>query len=262
MNTFLKVLLFIGSILLMACAEAQDFTYDKTYTHDNTFCRVDGKRIEIEVKSLYQYTAPDEAEYGEDLFVIANGKKTPIKFNSNNIGRYRLFKGNNNYCTKAFSIRLNESELAMFFLKDNRPFNDQLLYMVYDFKKNAVVRTSETIFLSEKAEVKNNRLHFLSKPEVIEKDSGVVSIEGKPYYFSEKAFLPWVSFNGQEFVLNMERSFEEFEGKKLFKDLNIFVQFSTLNQLKLNQFTTYKIAVNHELKRTCISFDDNVWKCH
>ncbi|WPU66842.1 hypothetical protein [Peredibacter starrii] len=262
MNTFIKILIFIGIVVLMSCANAQDFNYDKTYTHDNTFCRVDGKRIEIEVKSLYQYTALDEAEYGEDLFVIADGNKTQLKFNSDNIGRYRLLKGTNDYCTKALSIRLNESELALFFLRDNRPFNDQLLYMVYDFKKNIVLRTSETIFLTEKAQVKNNRLHFLSKPEVIEKDSGIVQIEGKPYYFSEKAFLPWVNFNGVDFILDLERSFEDFEGKKFFKDLNSFVQFSTLNQLKLNQFTTYKIAVNHELKRTCISFDENVWKCN
>lgn len=261
MNTLLKILIFIGIVILMGCANAQDFRYDKTYTHDNTFCSIDGKRIEIEVKSLYQYTAPDEAEYGEDLFVISQGKKHQLKFNSDNIGRYRLFKGDNNYCTKAMSIRLNDSQLVVFFLRDNRPFNDQLLYAVYDFNMGAIVKTSETIFLSENAQVRNNRLVFLSKPEVIEKDSGVVKIEGKDYYFSEKAFLPWVSFNGMEFSLDMERSFEQFEGKKFFKDLKSFVEFSTLNQLKLNQFTTYKIAVNHDLKRTCISFDENVWKC-
>ena len=263
MSALIKILLLVSATLLYSLANADvNLNYDKTYTHDNTFCSVDGKRIEIEVKSLYQYTAPDEAEYGEELFILANGQKSDLKYNQDNIGRYRLFRGENEYCTKAQAIRLSQSELAIFMLRDNRPFNDQLLYVVYDFRKNAVVRTSETSFLSERGILKDNKFYFQSVPEVTELQSGIVIINGQKHNFIEKTFTPWIVFNGTKFTIDMQKSFEEFEWKNLFKNQKSFTEFSTINQFQVNHSITYKVAVNHQTKKSCISFDSDVWMCN
>lgn len=266
MSAIIKILLLVSAAIFCSVGHAQSFetriNYDKTYTHDNTYCSIDGKRIEIEVKSLYQYTAPDEAEYGESLFILSNGNKTSLKFNQDNIGRYRLFKGASEYCTKAYAIRLSKSELAIFMLRDNRPFNDQLLYVVYDFQKNRVVRTSETSFLSERAQIQNNRFFFQSMPEVAERASGIVVIHSQKHFFIEKTFNPWINFDGHRFVIDMKKSFEGFEWQHLFNNQDSFVQFSTINQMDVGHSISYKVAVNHTTKKSCISFDSDVWKCN
>ncbi len=238
----LFILLFFTFVSLAANASP-------TYSHDNTYCRLKDESIEIEVRSHDQYTIPEESEYGEFIHVKQNNKLQKIQMSPNNIGRYRLLKGESANCSKSLSLPLNNEQLAIFFLKDNKPFRDKLVVLTYNFQtqNHAVLETS---YMTEKAKIQEGKLFFESASEDREKRIGQVIISDKKHNFMEKTYEPWMKFEGEKFELDQHVSFMEFEWRHLYPDANSF--FRHMKRQK-----KFIIATNFEAKSTCISFGES-----
>lgn len=235
------ILILLFFVLVSVGASAQ------SYSHDNTYCRLGKQRIEIEVRSSEKYTSPEEAEYGEFLLIKNQDKVQKVVLGSHRIGRYRLLKGESANCSKALSLPMNEEQLAIFFLKDNKPFKDNLTILKYNFTTREF-SSIETQYLTDKARIQDKKLVFESAAEDIEKRSGLVTIQNKKHNYIEKSIEPWMSYNGRYFRLDEAVTYMEFEWKHLFPDTKSFFQY-------MKRKKKFIIARNFEAKSTCISYE-------
>src|SRR5690606_33400340 len=155
--------LFLLLFFSMSPAFSEDFAtralIDKTYVRDNSYCNLNGKKFEIEIRSLDQYSSPQDAELGEHAFFVQNDKRTLLPLNNDLLGRYRFLKGDGKECTKSLVLKLDDSRIVLFFLKASRPLQDTLDAVIYNPStgQGSVVETSFGIV---KARVQNNLLHF------------------------------------------------------------------------------------------------------
>lgn len=235
----IAILVFFGLLSLGASAQS--------YSHDNTYCRLGERSIEIEVRSSEKYTLPDEAEYGEFIMIKNQDKTLKVALDPQKIGRYRLLKGESANCSKALSLPMNEEQLAIFFLKDNKPFKDKLLVLNFNFKTSEFSRF-ESPYMTDTARIQDGKLYFESAAEDCEKKSGHVVIQDKKHNFIEKELEPWISYDGRSFKLDESLTYMEFEWKHLFPDAKSFFQH-------MKRKKKFIIATNFEAKSTCISFE-------
>lgn len=221
--------------------------FSQTYSHDNTFCRLGENSIELEIRSSEQYTHPDESEYGEFLIIKQDQKLQKVV--PHKIGRYRLLKGVDANCSKSLSLRLNEEQLAIFLLKNNKPFKDLLVILNYNFKTKEF-STLETQYRVNEARINDGKLIFESASEDCEKRIGQVTIDNQKYNFIEKEFEPWYSFDGNQFKLDESTSYMEFEWRYLYPDTRTFYQH-------MKRQKKFMIATNFASNRACIALDDS-----
>ena len=254
----MKKLFIFGLICLTQMAEAYDFQtrllIDKTYVHDNSYCQLNQKRFEVEIRSFDKYTEMNDSEYGEYTFIMHSGKKILLPLNHNNLGKYRLFKGENSLCTKSLAISIDKNVLALFFLRDNRPLGDTLSIVLYNVK-NQETKLIETSHRPLHGFEAGNIIKFQLKPELRTPLFGKLILKGKKYIYQEKYIKPWMTFNGQVFEVDTQLSFERAEIKGRFRNQTEFErQFGWNHNLRAYQLDKYLYAVNHELKEECLAF--------
>jgi len=238
--------------------EAYDFQtrllIDKTYVHDNSYCHLNQKRIEIEIRSFDKYTEMNDSEYGEYTFIMHSGKQILLPLNQNNLGKYRLFKGKSAHCTKSLAISMDKDVLALFFLKDNRPLGDTLSIVLYNVnnQETKLIETSHRPLHGFEAD---NKIKFQLRPILRTPLFGKLVLNGKNYIYQEKYIKPWMTFNGQEFEVDTELSFERAEIKGHFSNRIDFERhFAWNHNQRAYQLDKYLYAVNHELKEECLAF--------
>lgn len=228
--------------------------YGITYPRDNTFCQFDNRIVEIKIRGFDQYTQMTEGFYGERLFLLKENKKIQIQTNDNGIGRYRLVQGGSEHCGKALSIKVARDEIAIFLAKDNRPFPDTLSVLYFNFSSGLyeMINTSRPV---TEAFVKENKLNLKLKSDPCKITTGKTIIDDQLYQYAQSDFESWSTFDGSHFVLDRAKTFNHYDGKKFYSSEEDF--FSAKGD-----HSQVKIAVNHQLKRKCLSFGpDGSWKC-
>jgi hypothetical protein len=243
-----KMMIVVFMLLASFFAKAE-----KTFRHDHAVCKVQGEKIEFEILSKLEFTSSEDDEYGEVIILKHKGKNIEVVLNDSGMGRYRLLRGENNVCGKLLAMKRKENEAAFFFLKDNRPFPDTVIVLYYN------VKSQEVDFMPSKIQAK---VGFFSEGKVFlkfassdrtEKFSNVV-INGQKFTTFEKTLEPWISFDGKNFKLDRDMTYERFEYKDLLKK-------SSLNDLDEFKENKYQIAANPSLKKSCISLNNSEWTC-
>lgn len=262
--------LFYLILLLSSTAWSQDFNtrilIDKTFARENTFCRTDDNRFEIEIRSFHQYTESKNDDYGESAFIVQKNKRSLLPINSLNLYRYRFLKGENSICNRAFSVTLANHRLGILFLRDNRPFKDKLSVLIYDQNSKKVVQVLDTEYSTDTATRLDSGFAFPHKKEELEIKMDHVDIEGTVYLYQERLLHYWIKFQDSQFEVDPELTFKHFKFRMFFQDSNHFLRESKWNAHKkeFDQGSFY-IAVNHLKKKRCISFNKELfpesWYC-
>lgn len=251
-----KSLKFLGIIffsLYLPHSQGMEFIYEKTFTHDNSYCRFDGRTIEFEVRSYDQYTSMEDSEYGE--FVVHKTMKgyTLLNMNNQGIGRYRLLKGTNAYCSKSLGIQVNNKEFSIFFAKENRPFGDTLTVLTFNLKSNAY-KVMNTDIRVRNEQISDDSLLFQAGADPSLQETGKTLILNETFHYTKKGIEPFTRFDGKEFTVDRKRTFEFYGGETFFKNEEAF--FNQKHQHQIIYFAT-----NLERTKKCLSFDGQNWQC-
>lgn len=246
MKTKFIVLLFMMLLSFFAKAE-------KTYRHDHDVCKVKGEMIDLDLHAFEQYSDSEDDEYGELVFLKHNQSTIRIDLRQNGMGRFRMMKLYNDYCPKVLTIAMPKDEMAFFFLKDNRPFQDQVVIIYYNITTRAhEVITSE--IAGKNYFLKDNRLYLKASKDDTDTRTGSVVIHKEKYSFIDRKLDPWVSFDGRHVKLETDLTWERFE-------YNGYIRKAELKSLPNLYRTRYKVAFNPFTKKKCLSVNDGDWKC-
>lgn len=246
---FILFLLFF----LASYTYAQNFIYEKTFTHDNSYCRLNGKQIELEIRSYDQYTSFADSEYGEFVVLKSKNETKLLSMNNDGIGRYRLLKGMNPHCSKSLTVQLNKNTIIIFLAKENRPLGDTLTLLHLDLRTNAY-KVINTPRRTKNEKIINNILEFQEAANPCESKTGSIQIDNETYKYSQKNFEPIMFFDGKEFRINLEKTFTLYHGQSYFRSSHEFFK-------ELGASKTITTAVNFELGRKCLSLDGLSWHC-
>jgi hypothetical protein len=241
-------------VLLSIASMAEAFEYEGYFSRDNSVCRVGKGEVEIKVMGQERYTQSDDAQYGDKIFAIYRGHKSFLKLNNNGIGRYRFIHGANEICSKALSISTKPDEVAIVLGRDNRPFGDTLSILYFNLLTGGheIVDTSHLV---DVAFISQNRLFFRLKSDPLNSVSGVATIEGEKYQYTQEDFEAWVVFDGIHFNIDKKMTFENYHGDQFFlSEKDFFREKGNSGQLA--------IATNHAIKKKCMRFSKfSSWKC-
>ena len=265
---------FIFSLLLsfgaLASTTSKD-AFDKSYPRDNTFCSLDGKRIEFLIRGGNKFTEPKEKGYGEIIFFRRPSKKPRLLRSHSSGDTYRLFPGKNSLCSKSYAYKIDNSTFAVLFLKENHPFKDKLIIQLVDAKTLLPKDFIETDYPTDMAKVHRDGFSFRHVAETNSQDFGRVSIEGESFIFHEKVFPLWFLYTKQGFSLTEKLTYEEFPWKNHFKDQKDFLENAKWNaSAKDFANKTIYLAVNHKLKKECVFLapakqklaGNEAWRCY
>lgn len=151
-------------------------------------------------------------------------------------------------------MRINANTYALFLLKDNRPFPNTLMimYLNTDSKKAEIVGTKIS---SDSGIAKNGKVFFRQVSEKNFKKFGTVLINNRKYNYEERILEPWLSFDGKDFVLDLEMTYQMLEEKNLLKRSDL---------LGLSAFTEFHLrkAIDPKTDSNCISLNNADWKCN
>ena len=264
-------LLLLLTINAFAASDSMD-AYDKTYPRDNTFCSSKGKRVELMIRGSNKFIEPRERGYGEFLFYKRAGIKPKLlDLNSLRGDTYRLFNGTSPLCSKTHGYKISQDTVAILLLKENKPFQDKLVIQFMDLSTMTPKDVLETNYPTDKAIKTADGFSFRILTENYNPEMGKVKLESAEYIFQEKQFPQWMDYSAKGFVLNPETTFKRFPYKKLFKDKDDFMMFTSWNdgEKKFLRPVMY-LAVNHKLRKNCLLFTEKkqklvgneLWRCH
>lgn len=245
---------FIFAILLSTAALASDKdSFEKTYPRDNTFCLVDGKRVEIMIRGDQSHTEPKERMWGEHVFARL-GTQTPYRLPvTERSGLYRLFQGNPSSCTKSIGT-MNDGKFMILFQKLNSPHKHQLVIQYLDPVSLKPVEHEYSPYLADKVLIRNNglvmRTHAKARSEI---QMGKVQINGKKFIYQDHEFPVWISVTGKESVIDPQLTFENFRYRSFFKtsaDFNLMAGWNE-NTKSFKNNILY-VAINHQTKTKCV----------
>lgn len=242
-----NLFLFLFMVLIATFARAE-----KTYVKDSTECTFQGEKILLELRSENLITDSEDDYFGETISIRHNGKTSVVQA-LDIPGRYRFFRQASDYCNKALSLNINLHTIAIFLAKDNRPFADNLMVLYYNTKSGASDIVATKITTNEGFAHGSKTFFRLASDNCTEK-MGHVLIDNERYTWIEKTIEPWVSFDGKNFRLDQNMTFEKFHHKHLLKRTD-------LNGLSAFKEMKYKIASQSKTGKTCLSVNNDEWKC-
>jgi len=226
---------------------------EKTFTRNNTYCKIGNERIEIQVRGVNSKTEPGEKKYGEHIFYYQNELPKILPLNKDGLANYRFFEGESPICSKSLGFQVDKNLIAVLFLKENNPHRDTLTLQVFNNDTITPDKVIDTEYLTEKAEIFDGGFIFDSYLERTKIQMGKIKIQEIEYTYQDRDFPIWISYNKFGFSISPEKTFSEFPFNKLFKDQNDF-----LNEIQWNdkekkiQNNILFVAVNHKLKKECI----------
>lgn len=247
--------ILLAFFLYLSPALALDFEtrvlIDKTFVHDNTYCQLGGKKLEIEIRSFEKYTHQKDLEYGDHVIVIQDKKYISLPINETLIGRFKLLKGKDKNCSKALSIKLDNSKLIFFLLKDNRPLKSSLLTVLYNLETQKSI-ASETEFNTEDGFIEDGVLKFSSSETQLSSSLGNVKIRNKEFVYIQKNLDLWYRFDGKNFTFDSAATESSFKYKNLLKNKKFAEFFKWDASKKRYRYDSFFHAVNHSSKEECI----------
>lgn len=248
------MILFIA-FNIFAASESTN-TFEKTYPRDNTFCSYKKSRIEISIRGSNKFTEPKEKGYGEFIFLRKTGfKPSLLPLNESRSDTFRFFTGKSSVCSKSHGYLLNESTMAILFLKENQPFKDKLAFQIFDHKTLTAIKHVETDYPTDKAKKIDHGFAFRTLPEILNPDMGKVQIGPDTFIFQEKSFPLWINYTEKGFEVSADETYSQFPYKKLFKSKEDFMTSLGWDEseMKFKKSIIY-YAINHKLKKECFLF--------
>lgn len=244
---------------------------EKTYTRDNTYCRLAKARVEIQIRSHAATTEPREKNYGEYVFYYPKVKPHLLPINVDKLNSYRLFTGQGSLCSKSLAFPVGE-KIAVLLLKENRPFEDKLSIQLFDQKSGEPDAFVETDYLTDKAELAPDGFVFRNYVEKsLNPEFGKVTIAGNSFVYQDRGFSFWMKYSVKGFEAVPSVSYQKFNWMKLYKDEKDFLEASGWD----DSTQTFKnklvyLAVNHKLKKECVLLIDKKikpdgsenWRCN
>lgn len=244
----IKITVLIFMILVSFFAKAE-----KTYRRDHAECTYLGEKIELDIRSKELYSPSEDDDYGEIIQLKHRNKIVTIKLNDH-IGRYRFMPVFNDLCAKVMALPSNKNELIFFFWKDQRPMTNKVMALYFNVKSQDYEMLSTNI-AAKLGSIRNNKAYFKLGKDNFENQYGTLTIKGDKYNFVEKAFEPWVSFDGKSYKLDPKMTYERFE----YKDL---LEVWLLDDIKDPYNINFKFALNPLKKKRCLSVNNSDWVCH
>jgi hypothetical protein len=249
--------ILILSLLTSAFAKTDRFEIQnliqKTYTHDNTFCMLNGTRVEIELRGLTKFTDPKDKAYGEHIFYRNKTHLKLLPLNKDHMHSYRFFPAKDGSCSKSHAFAMDKSTSAILFLRENRPYKGKLVIQLYDHIKHVPKDAIETEYATDEILAAKEGFLFKVVPERHDIIMGQVEIEGVKYTYQDRDFHPWMLYSIKGFETHGTETFNHFEWKKHFKDEAEFLDYVGWNPTaKHFTNTNIYIAVNHDLKKECL----------
>lgn len=248
------ILLILTFVLSKNLSQGESFLMDKTFTHDNSYCRVSSDTfLEIEIRSKDQYTRMEDAEYGEYVIVKNKEEIRNVPMNNEGIGRYRLIKGSTPECSKVLSLSLGKAQMVVFLAKENRPFGDTLTLLYLDLRtlEQKVVNTE---YRTKNEKIVNKNLEFQVAADLYEIKTESTVIDKTSYIYTQKDFEPIMTFDGKSFSVDTKKTYGFYNNHLFFKTEQEFFK------AKGDSKTVFRaMSSNHD--RKCFSFDGQFWRC-
>lgn len=251
MLTYFYLLLL--SLPVFANKEAANL-HEKTFARDNTFCHVDGKRIEILVRGSSRYTEVGEKFYGEVAISKTDGGEfTALPINDEHLGLLRFLPGKKSLCSKTQGYKIGADSFAVLFSQENKPFAPKLVIQLFDRKTLHPTKAVASSYLVQNARKTKDGFKFQTLDEKDDIEMGTIEIQGSKYTYQDRGFTYWVSYTDKGFKVLPDDSYEESPWIKAFKDKEDFLKkmFWSPKDEKFDHPMVY-IAVNHQTKRGCI----------
>lgn len=239
--------------LLSAATMAEEFIVEKTFPRGNTFCSVQKKRVEFELRGSSRYTDARERGFGEYAFYIIDKQHHLLPLNKERMDSYKFFKGEGSLCSKSYAYQITDKSLAILFLKENGPFPGKLTLQLFNTDSSTPGEVVETNYLTDKVVNFKNGFAFPSLEEKLDVENGKVTIEDTKYLYQNRSMTPWMSYTAAGFVVEPTLSFTKSEWKRFFKDEKEFLEtFEWNKEEKKFKKTVLYTAFNHGVKKKCI----------
>ena len=224
-----------------------------TYTHDNTFCMLNGKRVEFELRGSNKFTDPKDRFHGEHLFYRNKTLLNPLPINKDRMNSYKFFPAKTGNCSKSHAFKMDDSTSAILLLKENRPYKGKLVIQLYDHLNHLPKDAVETEYSTDEVLPTKDGFAFKVVPERNDIDMGQVKIEDVTYTYQDRDFHPWMQYTLKGFETLGSMTFDKFDWKKHFKSEADFFENTGWNPATKQFTNTYVyIAVNHSLKKECV----------
>lgn len=246
---------------------ASDFK--ATNPRDNAVCYVNGKRLEILIRGASEVTEPAENGFGESLYMkVADA--TPVALNSAGFDSYKIFPHQKSLCNKTLGYLLEKDLFIVFLLKENRPFQEKLSVLKFDFPDFKPSKVMETEYLTKKAFKKNDSIYFLTSIRSTSASLGKVTIKGAEYTYQNRDNPLWLSFSKNGFQIQPSYTYKNLPWRRFFKNEKDFLDSSGWDPTtkKFNRPIAF-MATNSKLKKKCVLFMDDKhtitgsepWRC-
>jgi hypothetical protein len=237
---------------------------DKSYPRDNTYCSVNGKKMELMIRGESKFTELKDNGYGELIFYRPIKRKPKLLINDRfQSETYKLFHGRNIICSKSHAFFLDESTLSVLFLKEDKPFKDKLALQLFDAETLRPKDFIQTNFTADKAKKIHQGFAFRTFQETYRRDAGKIDINGESYIYHQKEFPIWVHYTSKGVITSSELTFESFPWKNYFKDFHDFKKTTGWDPSnnKFNHEVIY-FAINHSTQKSCILIQEKIQNLH
>ncbi|WPU66450.1 hypothetical protein [Peredibacter starrii] len=247
--------LIFAAVSALAATEALN-TFEKTYPRDNTFIYHKGKRLELMLRGYSKFTEPSERGFGEYFFYRLKDKPKLFTLNELRSDSFKFFSGTGTLCTKTLCYQIDQNNIAVLLLKENRPFKEKLTIQFLDSSLNPTSFV-ETEYVTDKAVSRVDGFAIRTWTESLEKDMGQVKIENEDYIYQEREFPKWVGYSTRGFEVLPQDTFVNFPWKRFFKDEADFLTAAGWNATD-KKFTKslLLVGVNHKAQKRCIFLTD------
>lgn len=246
------LLLLLSSQLFAQSIDVRSLR-EKTFTRDNSFCRMGKERIEFQIRSDAHHTEQIEKSYGEYIFFY--NKKLPhlLPLNTDKLNNYRFFPGRDTVCSKSLGYMLDKDKMAILFLKENRPFMDKLSVQIFDATSLIAGEVHDTEFQTDKTELTSGGFIFRTYADRQGLEMGSVKIQDIEYFFQDRDFPYWMKYTSAGFEIDRAASFSHSPWKKYFKDEQDYLTASGWDEsAKKFVNSVLYVAVNHQHKKECL----------
>ena len=249
----LSLLLIISSLFVQA-TEMRNLS-EKTYTRDNTYCKIGSQRIQIQIRSLSLKTEQDEKKYGEYVFYYPNITAELLPINQDHLSNFQLFHGKSSLCSKSLGFKISPDKVAVLFLKENGVDPDKLTIQLFNLKDTRPTEVIETEYITTDAKDFEGGFIFQTFTPRRSIELGQIKIADVNYTYQDRNFYYWVSYTKKGFEISLEKTFEESDMKDFFKnslDFGKAIGWDEKNK-SIKKSLLY-LAVNHKEKKQCVLF--------